>query len=194
MSKRADGNKIDTRLGVCADILEANAARTFKRNASAVFSGQLANSARPPASRPRTTCCRAGWLHRRWREPLQLVKGANFDLDGLRSPAIAMRSFERGRDPAGQCDVVILDEHAVGKIEAVILSAAAAHGIFVDHAQARRGFARVENARFVPATASTNLRVSVAMPLMRCRKFRITRSQERTTRALCLTTATDCPL
>src|SRR5215471_15517463 len=46
----------------------------------------------------------------------------------------------------------------------------------------------------VPETPSTNLRVSVAIPLSRCMKFRITRSQERITRALCRMTAIDCPL
>ena len=37
---------------------------------------------------------------------------------------------------------------------------------------------------FVPEMASTNLRVKVAIPLSCCRKFRITRSQDRITRAL----------
>src|SRR5215813_691945 len=45
----------------------------------------------------------------------------------------------------------------------------------------------------VPPTASTYLRVSVAMPLILCMIFRITRSQERVTRALCTITAIDCP-
>ena len=58
-----------------------------------------------------------------------------------------MGPFERGSDPTCQRNVVVLDEHAVGEIEPVILSPAATHRIFVDHAQARRGFAGIENSR-----------------------------------------------
>ncbi len=43
--------------------------------------------------------------------------------------------------------MVILDKHAVGEIEPVVLPAAAAHGVLVDHAQPGRGLARIEDAR-----------------------------------------------
>src|SRR5215472_15168100 len=46
----------------------------------------------------------------------------------------------------------------------------------------------------VPCTASTNLRVKVAMPPRRCRTLRITRSQQSSTRALWRITAIACPL
>ena len=42
-------------------------------------------------------------------------------------------------------DVVVLDENAVGKIEAVIFAAATADGVLVENAQAGDGFARVED-------------------------------------------------
>lgn len=46
---------------------------------------------------------------------------------------------------------------------------------------------------FVPDTAFTNSLVNVEMPLIRCSRFRITRSQDRMAAALCRITANDCP-
>ena len=43
--------------------------------------------------------------------------------------------------------MIILDQHAIGKIEPVILAAAAAHRVLVDDAQPGRCFARIKNAR-----------------------------------------------
>ena len=46
------------------------------------------------------------------------------------------------------CDVVVFDQHAVEQAEAVVVAAAVAHGALFEPAQARRGFARIEQARF----------------------------------------------
>ena len=43
--------------------------------------------------------------------------------------------------------MIIFDEHAVGEIQAMIESAAAAHGVLVENAQAGSSLASIENAR-----------------------------------------------
>ena len=58
----------------------------------------------------------------------------------------AGRALQGGADAARQIDMVVLDQHAVAKIEAMVEAAAAGHGVFVEHAQSGHGFARVENA------------------------------------------------
>src|SRR5580704_7601390 len=77
----------------------------------------------------------------------QFVERTNFDLDYLLAAAVLVSPFQCGRDPAGQCDVIVLDEHAIRQIQAVVVSAAAAYRIFVEHAQSGRGFSRVQDAR-----------------------------------------------
>src|SRR5208337_1519164 len=71
-----------------------------------------------------------------------------FDFDWLRAAAVAEGTLQRRRNSACESDVIILDENSVGKIEAVILSATAADGILVDHAQAGSSLAGIEDARF----------------------------------------------
>ena len=56
----------------------------------------------------------------------------------------ARSSMPRERDGG---DVVVLDQHAGRQVEAVVLAAAAAHGVALELAQARRRLARVEDDR-----------------------------------------------
>ena len=55
------------------------------------------------------------------------------------------RSSSR-RDAPRQRNVIVLDQHSVGKIQAMVLTAAAAHCVLVEHPQAGRGLAGVEDA------------------------------------------------
>ena len=66
------------------------------------------------------------------RVPNQLPRAAHSFGDGLRSEA------ERG-------EMIVLDEDAVAETQAMIVSAAAAHRVFLQHAPARRRLAGVEN-------------------------------------------------
>ena len=76
----------------------------------------------------------------------------------------------------------------------MIHAAAAAHSVFVQHTQAGDSLARVQHLglRALQSLSQTQ-RVSVAMPLIRCIRFSITRSQERSARALCRMTASVWP-
>src|SRR5579863_718258 len=56
-----------------------------------------------------------------------------------------MRAFQSGDDAAGERDVIVLDQHSIGEIEAMILAATAAHGVLVDRPEPWRGFSCVEN-------------------------------------------------
>src|SRR5262249_36035276 len=77
---------------------------------------------------------------------VELFHRPDFDLDGLLPAAIAMRPLQRFGDSAGERDVVVLDENAVGQIQAVVHAAATAHSVLVEHPPAGNGLARVENA------------------------------------------------
>ena len=73
-------------------------------------------------------------------------KRAHLDLNGLLAAAIAVGTLERRRNPACQRNVIVLDEHSIGEVEAVVVSAPAADRVFIQHAQAGDGLARIQNA------------------------------------------------
>ena len=64
-----------------------------------------------------------------------------------RWPAWPRARSSTARDAAGDRDVVVLDQDRVVEAEAVVEAAAAAHGVFLQRAQARRGLARAADAR-----------------------------------------------
>ncbi len=67
-------------------------------------------------------------------------------------------AFEHRGDAAGHCDVVVLDQHRVVEAEAVIEAAAAAHRVFLQRPQSRRGLARADDARLGVGDARDELR------------------------------------
>jgi len=71
----------------------------------------------------------------------------------------------------------------------MILSAAAAYRVFVQHTQTRRRLRVSQNASLVPETASDKFSGQGSDTAQALQEFRITRSQERSTRALCRITA-----
>ena len=58
-----------------------------------------------------------------------------------------LRPFDRGSDTAGNGDVVVLDQDRRTQRVAMIVSAAAAHGVALERSQARRGLARIGDSR-----------------------------------------------
>ncbi len=68
----------------------------------------------------------------------------DFDLDQMTDDR--RRAFQRGADAAGDRDMIVLDQHRVVEAEAVIEAAAAAHRIFLQGAQPRRGLAGADQA------------------------------------------------
>jgi hypothetical protein len=57
-----------------------------------------------------------------------------------------LRALEHRADAAGDGDVVVLDQHGIVEAEAVVETAAAAHGVLLQGAQARRRLAGAANA------------------------------------------------
>ena len=53
---------------------------------------------------------------------IEFLQRAHLDLDSLRAAAIAQRAFQRRNHAAGECDVIVLDQHAVAKVETMIVS------------------------------------------------------------------------
>ena len=62
-------------------------------------------------------------------------------------PACARARCSGSVDAARGDDVIVLDQDGVEQTEAVVDAAAAAHGILLEGAQARRRLARVDDAR-----------------------------------------------
>ena len=88
----------------------------------------------------------------RVREPdldhlAQLIERVDLDLDLDQMAGGGLGALEHGADAARDRDVVVLDQDRVVEAEAVIEAAAAAHGVFLERAQPRRGLARAADAR-----------------------------------------------
>src|SRR5271170_1281459 len=142
VSQQADGNEVDAGFGVDANIFETDAAGTLEWNAALQFRAALDGAACVFGRHVvEQNCFRATG-----QRLLQFFKSAYLDLKDLRTSAVVQRALDRGHDSARQRDVIVLNKDSVGEIEPVILSAAAAHRIFVDYAQAGCGLAGVENA------------------------------------------------
>ena len=140
----ADGNKIDTGIGVGANIFQADSAGAFQRDA-ALELGATLDGAAHVFGRHVIEQDSFGAVRQRF---VEFLKRAHFYLDGLRAATVANCTFKGGDNSTGESDVIVFDQDSVGKIEAMILAAAAAYGIFVDDAQAGSGLACIKNAGF----------------------------------------------
>src|SRR4029077_1155967 len=110
MRKQAHRDKIDTRLRVAADILQSDASGALKRNATFQPRTELHGLSHGL----RRHVVEQDGLTAVGQHLLQLFKRTYFDLYGLRPAAIVKRSLDRGHNSSSQCDMVVLDEHAVG--------------------------------------------------------------------------------
>ncbi len=130
--------------GVGADIFQTNSARAFQGNTAFKLG---ATFDRAPHVFGRHVIEQDG-LRAMGQRVVKFLWRADFYLDGLGAAAVADCVLQGGDNSAGERDVIVLDEDSIGKIEAVILAAAATHSVFVDHAQTGSGLASVENTRF----------------------------------------------
>ena len=123
------------------DRLERDAARGLEHHAAG-------RHARPPCACRRRPCCRAA-RRRRDRYPAPRASWSSVSTSisiFTRWPALARARSSTRADAAGDRDVVVLDQHRVVEAEAVVEAAAAAHGVFLERAQARRGLAGAADA------------------------------------------------
>ena len=74
-----------------------------------------------------------------WQHFAQLVERIDLDLDLDQMADEILRRAQGGGDAARDRDMVVLDQHGVIEAEAMVDAAAAAHGIFLEGAQAGRG-------------------------------------------------------
>jgi hypothetical protein len=77
----------------------------------------------------------------------ELVERVDFDLDLHQMAGHRIGAFQHRADAARDRDVVVLDQDGVVEAEAMVEAAAAAHGIFLDRPQSRRGLARAADAQ-----------------------------------------------
>ena len=80
----------------------------------------------------------------------ELIERIDLQLDLDEMPGMGARPLKRRADPAGQRDVVVLDQHRVVEAEAVVGAAAQPHRLLFEDAQAGGGLAGADDLRLVP--------------------------------------------
>src|SRR3954467_914169 len=141
--ERTHANVVDAGLGVLAHILQVDAAGSFKRNAPRM----AADAVHTGAHQIRSHVIEQQRLSAMLQGLFEFGHGTDLDLDRLLAATVAMRALERQRHSAGHGNVVVLDQHAVGEIETMIVSAATGDRIFIEDAQAGDSFTSVEDTR-----------------------------------------------
>ncbi len=186
---RARPKYVDPGERVLPDILERDAARRFERNRKAA----AAHDAHCLFGLRRAHIVQQQRLRARSQGLFQSSQSPHLAGDHLARRSAVQGAGNHLGNPATQSDVIALDQNAIGKIKPMALPATATHRVFIQHPKTRYGLARVEHLGFGAGDCIHILPGGVAMPLMRCIKLRITRSQARMARALLRITATACP-
>ena len=142
--RRLDGlagrNIVDAGLGDRPHGVEAHAARRFQRNASGDELHRFAHLIeRHVVEHDDIGFRRDGFAH--------LFEPVAFDLDLDQTRHVRTGAFHRLGDAPGDGDVIVLDHHAAVETEAMIGAAAAGHRMLLQHAQAGRGLAGVDQLR-----------------------------------------------
>jgi hypothetical protein len=135
----ADRNEIDAGLSDGADRFEANAARGFERHAAA---DQLDRT----AERRRVHVVEQEAIGASCERFLDLLDPVDLDLN-LEARIGGLCGSNRGPYPAGDRDMVVLDENSVVEPHPVIVRTAYPRSVFSQRAQAGDRFARVEDNR-----------------------------------------------
>ena len=141
LGQRTYRNEIYARLGVCPHVLEIDSTCALERNPARVSRADLDRF---------TNIFNAHMVEKNRLGTvlqclLQLFEGTDFDFDRLPSATVVDHTLERRDRASRQHNVIVLDQYTIRKIQAMILTPAAAHGIFVNHAQPWRRFAGIEN-------------------------------------------------
>ena len=123
----------------------------------------------------------------------QLRKRIDFEFDLDEMPDRRARALDRRPDPAGDRNVVVLDEHRIVEAEAVIAAASHAHRVFLQSPQARQRLARAGDARLVLPDGIGDARGRTRDAAQMPRKFSAVRSAVSRPRAEPRTTAIVSP-
>ncbi len=78
---------------------------------------------------------------------IEFLQRAHLDLDLLGTTPIAQRPFQRLDRATRQSDVIVLDQHTVAEIEAMIMAAATGHSVLIEDAQSGNSLARIQDYR-----------------------------------------------
>src|SRR4051794_37093236 len=124
VGQSADADVVDASLGIEANILQIDAAGGFERDAPRMAADALHTGAHQVGRHVVEQHRFAAVL----QSFLELGHGAALDLYRLLAATVAMGALERLRHAARHGDVIVLDEHAIGEIEAVVVSATAGDG------------------------------------------------------------------
>ena len=141
VSESADGNIVGAGEGVFADVLDRDAAGGFDGNFETSFTDELDGF----FDVGRGHVVEEERFGAVVESELELGLVAYFDVDGLARLAALFGPGKDFFDAAAEGDVVVLDENAVGEVEAMVFSASAADRVLIEDAEARDGFAGVEN-------------------------------------------------
>src|SRR5216684_2919788 len=141
LRQRPYRDEIHTRFGVRPHIFEINSARALQRNPPRLAGTDLDRL----AHRLNAHIVKQNRLRPALQRLPQLFERPNLNLDRLPAPPVADRTLQRRNDAPRQRNVIALDQHAIGKIQPVILPASASNRVFVNQAQSRRRLAGIKN-------------------------------------------------
>ena len=162
--QRSDGNVIDTRQAHNCGYCRAGCRR---RPRSESKSAALTHDLHGLLHVGRASCCPAAAIPRHCRAPLPARRSCALQCRWSGPGAQFVGSLQNLLDAAAERNMIVLDQNAIGKIEAVILAAAAAHRVLVENAQPGNGLARIENF----ACLCPRSRPHIAASVWRCRSF-----------------------
>src|ERR1700733_1237574 len=144
VSERTGGDEVDARFGVFADGVQLNAAGRFNGQ----FESARVDELDGRGHLGRRHVVEQDGFRAGFDGLLELLAIAHLHLDALAGLARRERRGEHLGNAAPKRDVVVLDQDAVGEVEAMFFAAAAGDRVFIQQAQAGHGLARVKNLRF----------------------------------------------
>ena len=84
-------------------------------------------------------------VHAGFERLTQLIQRVDLDFDLHHVADVRAHCRNRGADRSGDCKMIVFDQHRVVQAEAMVGSAAAAHGVLFENAQAGCRFARADD-------------------------------------------------
>ncbi len=140
--KTADGEKVDAGFGVFAYIFKAEVVGDFEQNVRHVGADLLDGK----GDVARTHFHKKEDVGTRCRGCFRLPQVGHFDLDFLAGFAARHGFADGGVETSGEGEVALLEHNAVLQVDAMVLAAAAADGVFVEQTQAGHGLSGIEHA------------------------------------------------
>ena len=141
MGQRPHRNEVHAGFSVGAYVLQRDSARGFQRHGEIEFADPLDRL----TNLVRRHVVQQHRLGAMFQYPIEFLQRADLYFNLLRAAPIVQCSFD-GLDRAPrQSNVIVLDQHTVAEIEAMIMAAATRHRVLVEQTQPGNGLARIQD-------------------------------------------------